>query len=41
MEVTLPAGRSLAPADLEIYARIGRELKMYKQNVDVSKLVWK
>ena len=28
-------------ADLELYARIGRELGMLKQPVDVNKLLWK
>ena len=31
----------LKAADLELYARIGRELGMLKQPVDVNKLLWK
>jgi NitT/TauT family transport system substrate-binding protein len=32
---------TLGPQDLEIYAKIGDELKMWRQKHDVNKLVWK
>jgi NitT/TauT family transport system substrate-binding protein len=32
---------TLTPQDLEIYARIGDELKMWRQKHDVNQLVWK
>jgi len=31
----------MRPADLEIYTRIGKELKMFRQEHDVNKLVWR
>jgi NitT/TauT family transport system substrate-binding protein len=32
---------TLTPQDLEVFARIGEELKMWRQKHDVNKLVWK